>query len=193
MNSLFEAAGLAAPAWQQAVAQLAWTHLVVAAAYGAAAWLCLLNRHSAMLALQGTAPWTAATLILVLLALNGVLCGEVFVTHWLRELAQLNGWYEHRRPVQYLAALGALGALTWCARRGSGAGRPEDPAVRRVVVGLAVLLGLLALRTVSAHGTDAVLTARLAGVSLGRWLELGAIVWMGRSALQALNTGAADV
>ncbi len=187
MNSLFEAASLAAPIWQEAVAHLAWTHLVVAAAYAGAAWLCLLNRHLDRQTQQGLAPWTAATLILVLLAFNTVLCGDVFVTDWLREMARLNGWYAQRRPAQYFAALCAVGVLFWRARRGSGAGPGVDVPAARLSAGLAVLLGLLALRTVSAHGTDAVLTARLLGISLGRWAEVGAIVWVARSALQGLR------
>ena len=187
MNALFEAASLAAPFWQEAVAQLAWTHLVVAAAYAGAAWLCLLNRHLDSLVQRGSGVWSAATLTLVLLALNTVLCCDVFVTDWLRELARLNGWYAQRRPAQYLAALGAVGALFWRARRGPGAGPGNAANAAGLSAGLAVLLCLLALRTVSAHGTDAVLAARLAGISLARWVEMGAIVWVVQSALQALR------
>ena len=97
------------------------------------------------------------------------------------------GWYGVRRPLQYLAEFVVALLLLFLAgrlRRELTVGPVQSESV---AVGLVVLLLLLALRTVSAHGTDAIINLYLAGVSVGRWLELGGLALILQGALHCLR------
>ena len=119
--------------------------------------------------------WYMAAVALCALGVNAPLQFDVLLTQTLRSAAQLDGWYAHRRIYQYqvLCALALVLLLGWNRLRAAydAGGRDAAP----VALGLALVLLLLFLRTVSAHGTDAVLDLDAPGFSLGRWLELGAL------------------
>lgn len=176
MGHVYPAFEYALPIWQQAVFHLRWSHGLVAAAYGLAAWLCFLNAQLTKEALGSCAMWCVAAALLCLLGGNLMLQGDVFVSHAFRAFARLQGWYGQRRELQYLVL--ALMALTlpgigylWFQRL-----EPNAPTgVGAVLAGLHVLVFLFGVRMVSAHGTDAVLNARMAGLSIGRLCELAGI------------------
>jgi len=187
MDAAMEVVYAAAAAWEQALLGLTWHHGIIAAAYLGVAWLCLLNGYLAKAETEPHRVWYMTALLLCLLAINTLLGGEVFVTHLLRGLARIEGWYGVRQPLQYLAEFVATLFLLFLAgrlRRELTAGAVQSESV---AVGLAVLLLLLALRTVSAHGTDAIINLYLVGVSVGRWLELGALALTFQGALRCLR------
>lgn len=132
--------------------------------------------------------WQAATLILALLAVNCLLHADRAMVLALRELAQAGGWYAQRRALQWtvlgllLAAAGlALPAAVRFTRHRVSVG------LYPAMAGLCLLATLLGLRLVSLHHTDFVLDVRLAGLSLGRWLEALAVGLVMVSALGALT------
>ena len=172
MDPLLQAITHAYPIWLQAVRQVGWHHAVIALLYLACAFLCYLHTHWLREDLQNPKLWLAATGVLCLLAANTVLQGEVWLTHTLRALAQAAGWYEARRPWQYLATLGlvllAFAGTRWLA---SGLANRGTYSVQ-LSLGFALLLLLMPLRAVSAHAIDAMLGLRLLGLSLGRACEL---------------------
>ena len=177
----------ASAVWEQALLGLTWYHGVIAAAYFGVAWLCLLNGFIAKRERDAHRVWHGAALLLCLMAINTLLRGDIFVTHLLRGLARIEGWYSARRPLQYLAEFVVALFLLFLAarlRRELTAGPVQSESV---AVGLVVLLLLLALRTVSAHGTDAIINLYLAGVSVGRWLELGGLALILQGALHCLR------
>ena len=188
MDDVLQAIDAASPIWQQAVFHLSWWHGLVAGAYGVAAWLCFLNVQTTKEAQgSGTFWWLAATVLCVLGA-NVMLQGDVFVTQASRSLARLQGWYGQRRELQCLAlglvALAVLGFGHFFSRRVES----DAPANTHAVgAGLLALLVLLAVRTVSAHGTDAVVNVRYLGLSLGRFFELTALAWVMLGALRSLH------
>lgn len=175
METLVDAFAQAAPVWEQAIEQVGWLHVLLLAAYFGVAWLCFLNGHLAGQAKDGTersTVWVVATVLLCLLGVNTLLQLDVLLTATLRALARLDGWYAQRRMLQYqgLAALALLLLLSWKHWRAAYVAATRDAAP--VALGLALVLLLLLLRMVSAHGTDALLNLGLLGFSLGRWLEL---------------------
>lgn len=177
----------AAVVWEQALLGLSWYHGVIAVTYLGVAWLCLLNGFIAKTELDPHRVWYGIAILLSLMAINTLLHADVFITHLLRGLAKIEGWYGARRPLQYLAEFVVALFLLFLAgrlRRELTAGTVQSEAL---VVGLVVLLLLLALRTVSAHGTDAIINLRLAGVSLGRWLEFGGLALILQGALYCLR------
>lgn len=187
MNALMQAVGDAAPLWHQSIVRMGWQQFAVALFYMAAAVLCLLNAHALKQAGRGRAAWHAAAGLLYLFAAETVLAGALWLAAVFRALAHLHGWYGERRIVQY-AALALLGVLVvrlaGLLRRGLADSGPQDSDI---VLGLAALMLLNALRHVSAHHTDLVLNLRLAGISVARLVELGALCMVTRGALANLR------
>jgi hypothetical protein len=172
MDVVYQASATAAQVWQSAIAQVSWFHIAIATTYLGSAWLCMLNGHISQLARQSHTVWYFAVGVLCLLGVNTILHADLFITHFIRAIAKLQGWYGARRTLQYVAvivlALVALISSNWL----RGVFTASEVPSQTVTFGLAVLILIFALRVVSAHGTDALLNWRLAGVSFGRLLEL---------------------
>ncbi len=187
MDAAMEVIYGASAVWEHALLGLAWYHGVIAAAYLGVAWLCLLNGYIGKTEQEPHLVWYLAASLLCLIAINTLLHADVFVTQLLRGLAKIEGWYGARRPLQYLAELLVavfLFLLAGRLRREFAVGTVQSESA---AIGLVVLLLLLALRTVSAHGTDAILNLYLAGVSVGRWIELGGLALILHGALHCLR------
>jgi hypothetical protein len=175
MDIFFKALDDAAGVWEHAITQLNWHSGIVVLAYVGAAWLCLVNAHISRQNQQAHVFWYLGAATLCLLGVNTVLQADLFVTHLLRAIAKLQGWYAQRRELQYGAVL-LLGiifllSINWLRALLSNTELPSE----LVAVGLTGLLMLFLTRMVSAHNTDLVLNLRLAGVSVGRLLEFAAI------------------
>jgi hypothetical protein len=187
VDTLFQALSSAGSAWEQTIDRVSWYHGLIFAAYLGAAWLCLLNGHVAKEEREAHTLWYAAAILLCLLGVNAVLHMDSFLTHVLRELAILAGWYAKRRLVQYLMictfALMVLLAARWLHTAFFACNVPANT----VAWGLAAMLMLVAVRTVSAHGTDVVINLRLSGISLGRLVEFAAIGLVVHGALRCLQ------
>lgn len=173
--------------WELAIVQLGWFHVVIAMAYVVAAWLCLLNARFAQDARETFAVWCGVAGVLCILGANTVLHGDVWVTHVLRAMAKMEGWYGERRWMQYgLIVLLILMAVATAYKL-----RTEltvcDLPVESVSVGLTVLLVIVLLRGISAHGTDSVLNYRVIGMSLGRWFECSGLGWVMHGAWRCLR------
>lgn len=172
MEPLLQALTSAGPTWLQAVRQVGWHHAVIALLYLACAFLCYLHTHFVREDLHAPTLWRVTTAFLCMLAANTVLQADIWLTHTLRALAQAAGWYESRRPWQYGAAVGLLLLAVACTRvLGASLAKQKSYSVQ-LLLGMTLLLLLISLRAVSAHGTDAVLGTRVVGISLGRICEL---------------------
>ena len=131
--------------------------------------------------------WLAAAALMALLALMGLLRAERAWVLWVREMTQSIGWYSARRPLQWMASAALLAALlmlvlqlpAWARRLQLSRG------LLTAACGLALLLTVELLRLVSLHHIDMLLDARTAGLSAGRWLQLGALLLLGSGGLDA--------
>lgn len=175
MELLLESFDNAQLAWEQAILELGWGHGVVAVAYFGAAWLCWLGGHVADNAREPSRPWYAAAILACLMGVNAILHGDVLVAEFFRSMAKLQGWYATRREMQYqlvtvLALLGLL--VSWWLFSYFDT---FEESFKLVLLGLLILLMLALLRAVSAHQADVILNLSLAGLSIGRLLELGGI------------------
>ena len=177
----------ALPVWELAIAKTGWFHAVVVVAYLSAGWLCLANAHIARQTSEPRWIWYLAVIVLCLLGINTLLQLDLLLTHLLRGIAKSQGWYAERRTLQYGAVLliGAVAAAS-AYRFRTECFASEMPS-QAVSWGLAVLLLIFALRAVSAHGTDALLNARLAGASFGRLMELMGIALVVHGARRCLQ------
>lgn len=125
--------------------------LALGMAYGLAA-LCWVQGAARARATAADRPgvarwWLLGAGLLALLGANKVFLLRAQGEVWLRTLAQAQGWYDHRQPVQILLAVGlpvaALSLAAWWAR---GSGHDFVTRHRLAVLGGLVLLLYLALR-----------------------------------------------
>jgi len=167
--------------WQQGMVHAGWHPVLVAALYLALAWRCLRHAHIAKIAQMPDAVWQTGALLLLLLAVNTMLHLDLWAAQVLRLMAQAQGWYGARRTLQHLALALLLAALSVLGQRAYRRRKVDLWPGLAATVGLVALLLLTMLRAVSAHATDAVLNLRLAGLSVGRVVELIGIglVWWG--------------
>jgi hypothetical protein len=135
--------------------------------------------------------WRWHTVLLWLMAINSLVQGDVLFVIWMREAFQAAGWYGVRRPLQ-AATLAALLTASALAFKTMAPSNPWAQPARLPLAdklagsGMALLLLMLTLRFVSLHYTDEVLNLRLAGPSLGRWLEMAGLVLVGSGAFWRL-------
>lgn len=187
METLRQAFDIAAPIWTLALERLSWSHGLVTAAYLLGAWLCLMNGHIARAAAETHKVWLLAASALCLLAANTLLQAEVLLTHVLRTIAKMEGWYGGRRELQY-AVVGLLVLLAWPVwLRLRTAFKTSHSASGPVLWGLTLVLLVFVLRLVSAHGFDALLNLRLLGLSLGRLTELAGLGLVMHGCLRCLR------
>ena len=152
METWVQALALAEPVWERAICQVGWLHLLLLAVYFGAAWLCFINSHLASQArgsMESPTLWYMAALALCALGVNALLQLDVLATQTLRSVAQLDGWYAHRRIYQYqvLGALVLVLLLGWNRLHAAYVAVGRDAAP--VALGLGLVLLLLLLRTVS--------------------------------------------
>lgn len=116
--------------------------------------------------------WLAGSLLTLALVLDSLVPWVALLLDSLRELAQVDGWYRWRRPLQagvLVAAglgllVGAPSVLRACRHRLS-------PPGRIAWLALALQALLLLTRTVSLHQTDGLLRLRMAGLPAYAWLD----------------------
>lgn len=140
---------------------------------------------------MGTGLWRWHTVLLWLMATNSLVQGDALFVIWMREALHAGGWYELRRPLQAatLVALLTVSAMVFkTTSRTSLWAQPEQPPVadKLAGVGMTLLLLVLSLRFVSLHYTDEMLNLRMAGPSLGRWLEMAGLVLVSSGAFWRL-------
>lgn len=177
----------AADVWEVALMHLNWHHCVVASAYLGAAWLCLLNAPASKEDAPLRRLWVIAAVALCLLGANTILQADVFVTQFVRAAARVQGWYPQRRLLQYGLVLLLASGFPFAVARWRAAFVAYGVQPQRVVLGLAILIFIAAMRLVSAHATDQVLSFSLAGISVGRLLEFAAIGMVALAARQGLR------
>ncbi len=172
-------------AWQTSIATADMADWVTVAAYlGAAVLSARAADHAGLRAeRKETTFWRITTVLLVLLGINELLDLQALLTSAGRAHAKANGWYDHRRTVQYLfvfglsaAAIVAGCAMLWLTR---GA----HAAVRLALGGL-VFIGLFVLvRAASIHHFDAFLGGGMPAFNWGSIQEMAGILLVAAAAL----------
>lgn len=138
-----------------------------------------------------TGLWRWHTVLLWLMATSSLVQGDMLFVIWMREVLQTAGWYDARRPLQAAALVALMTVSTVAIKKMLPINLWAQPerrpmADKLAMSGMALLLLVLSLRFVSLHYTDAMLNLRLAGPSLGRWLEMAGLVLVGAGAFWRL-------
>ena len=116
--------------------------------------------------------WIGVTLGLVILGVARVFDLQRVTTDAIRRAAQSEGWYAGRRPVQALLVLLAVGAVAVAAVAIRRLLRPVMARLRWALVGLAVVATCVAVREISFHYTDMMLSR---GPHVGWLLEIAGV------------------
>lgn len=114
----------------------------------------------------------------ILVCTAAAVAPHVSILGWLSDLgrgvAKAQGWYAARRDyqVEIAATIGLVGVALLAA--GLAVTRPHLPRHLPAFLGGLALLGTLVLRTASMHDVDALLAHRFAGLTVTRWIDVGA-------------------
>lgn len=173
--------------WEAVVWRSGWHAVVVAVGYGVAAALCaMVAAEDRRDGVRGNG-WAIAAALLAALGTVALLHLDVLLLVTMRVVAGAQGWYQHRREWQYvllvLLAGGGLAVLSWIRLRLLARWSECAP----VVLGVAFLAALAALKGVSFHYTDRFIHASFLGASLGRLAELAGIGVIMAGALRRLK------
>jgi hypothetical protein len=159
-------------AWLAALDRLGPGHALIALGHLAVVALAVLAARAARDAAESPRGWWLLGALHGGLALDTLLQLHVPWVQVLRRTALAAGHYDARRGWQLLVLYAgialALAALVWLRGRLRG----DWPALAPLVAGSALLVTLEALRWLSFHSSDQLLALRIAGLSLGRGLEL---------------------
>jgi ABC-type Co2+ transport system permease subunit len=131
--------------------------------------------------------WLGVAVFMALLCVNKQLDLQTLLTKIGRELAVRGGWYEHRRPVQFLFVLAiaavAIAVFAWIVRKTRSILKER----RLLLVGLCFMLSFIIIRASSFHHVAVILGAEIWGIRLNWLLELGAIAMIAVSAAQSIR------
>jgi hypothetical protein len=177
--------------WQLGIGDPTIMGWLTVAAYWIAAAMCwraatVERKHSGQS--KGTVFWTLFACGLAFLGINKQLDLQTWLTLFVKQLAQRQGWYEYRRAVQLvfilaiaLVGLASLGLLSWLAR---GARRQAKWAL----LGGVFLSCFVLVRASSFHHVDQMLGMRLMGMKVNWILELGGILCITWAAFSSVRT-----
>jgi hypothetical protein len=129
--------------------------------------------------------WCIVAATLFLLGINKQLDLQTLLWHTGRAVAKSQGWYEHRRLVQYafLGCIATLGILVL--RFLIRTVRPARVEHSIVIAGTTMLLCFILLRVVSIHPIDHALAVEFAGLSPKNVIEFGGILMVCTGAIKA--------
>ena len=127
--------------------------------------------------------WIGVTLGLVILGAARVFDLQRVTTDGIRRAAQREGWYAGRRPVQALLVLLTIGAVAVAAVAIRRLLRPVVERLRWALVGLTVVATCVAVREISFHYTDVMLSR---GPHAGWLLELAGVACVAVAARQSV-------
>jgi len=174
--------GIGDPTWQGWVTVLVYV-LVAALAFRVAAK----NPFPRLSRYRERQFWILIAVLMALLAINKQLDLQSAMTAAGRCLAQMQGWYGNRRPVQelFLIAIGALAVslllyLLWLLR---GTWRRSAAPI----VGLCFVIGFVLMRAVGFHHFDQALGVPVLSLRLNFVLELVGPLLIGISAIALMR------
>ncbi len=172
--------------WELVVQRAGWRELLLVAAYSCAALLCFAARQMSRRSGESGGVWFLAAIMLALLGGNTLYRIDNLLTNFVRAFAQTDGWYAGRREWQLLLLMFLCVATLMTLKRYLVRLHEVWSECMPAVLGVGLLLLLALLQLVSYHDTDTLFNLRLAGISVGRLLELaglgmtvvGALRWL---------------
>jgi hypothetical protein len=132
--------------------------------------------------------WFATFLVLLGLGINKQLDLQTWFTLTAKYMAQSEGWYEHRRPIQvgfiFLVVCAGFLTLLFFWKLAGGCWRQQ----RLAFSGLVFLCGFVVIRAASFHHVDLFLKHDIGGMRMNWVFEIGGILLIAAGALSALRS-----
>jgi len=132
--------------------------------------------------------WRVFAIALMMQAMFSLLRGNLLLTDSLREAAQVDGWYDYRRFLQFLLLIFILPKI-WRLYEflKSRVGQGKDAVNAHLALrGISLQLGVTLLQVVSFHYTDLILNLQLLGMSLADLLSLFSMIMVVVAAIRDL-------
>lgn len=173
-----------ADGWHAGIGDPTLVGWITVAAYFAAAFTCFraAGLSHGNYQRESRAFWKLLALGLVLLGINKQLDLQTWLTLTGKKIAQSQGWYENRRPVQVIFIL-VVAMVTAAVFFGMlRLVRHQSGWVRLALAGMAFLGGFIVIRAASFHHVDQMLRHDIGGFRLNWLLELGGIGMIGYGA-----------
>lgn len=181
--------------WQPGIGDPTLMGWLTVLAYFAAAWLCWRALHAVLRAPRTmqrerwrlASFWWVVAVLLFFLGINKQLDLQSLFTQIARDMSVAQGWYERRREYQVAFIVGVavtsfvmtVGAGLWL--------RHHLRDLADGLLGLALLVGFVAIRAASFHHVDTLLRTEFIGVRFNWLMEIGAIALIAYSALRQRN------
>jgi hypothetical protein len=159
---------------------------VIVAAYGATAALCFLAALRSPVHRE-TVFWSVLTLCLLALMVNKQLDLQTAVTAFGRCMAQMNGWYQDRRHVQLLFAIGVLVAAVVVAVVLLLTMRHSLRRIWPALLGLVCVMSFVAIRVLSFHHVDEMIGYRLGAFNMKWAFELTGLILIAANVVWLLS------
>jgi hypothetical protein len=173
--------------WRPGIGDPTTLGWVTVAAYAVAAVLCWLA--------AGKAPrterrwWQMLAVVLALLCINKQVDLQTLFTDVGRTVSKNQGWYEDRRPYQYMFVGAILALMLVAAVLMVSRLRRAGAQLKTSMAGLALLAGFIFIRAASLEKIDRLINRQIGTPRVNHWLEIGGIaviaigaIWMLRPA-----------
>jgi hypothetical protein len=184
--------------WRPAIGDPSVMGWLTVAAYAAAAVLSFIAARRVRIA-PGAPPqrrserrmWLGVAIFMSLLCVNKQLDLQTLLTKIGRDIAVRGGWYEHRRPVQFLFVMAVaavvIAGFVLIVRKTRSVLKER----KTLLAGLCFMLSFIVIRASSFHHVAVILGADIWGVRLNWLLELSGIALVGVSAARSIRRPAA--
>ncbi|MER5173851.1 isopropylmalate isomerase [Thioclava kandeliae] len=131
--------------------------------------------------------FVSIAVILLFLTINKQLDLQSALTAYGKCLAKAQGWYNQRRTIQVEAIYGIIAAAVALGLALGIYFRRIWSQIWLALLGLAVLIGFIAIRALSFHHMDQLITSHIAGLRLNGVFELTGIGLIGLNALWVIR------
>ncbi|MEM9357605.1 MAG: hypothetical protein AAGB04_15475 [Pseudomonadota bacterium] len=176
--------------WQSVVGSSSFGDWLTVALYLGAALLCYfaagLSRHSGSGRAE-TFLWQVLIFGLLLLGINKQLDVQSALAEIGRSFAHQQGWYEVRRPIQFVFILAALISVLGLAAYVLVLTTEMTRPTRFAVFAALFLLAFVVVRAASFHWVDQLIGTRILGLYWNWILEMGGLIAIQAAALWRLN------
>ena len=127
--------------------------------------------------------WVLATALLTVLGFEKVTNLELVIAGTMRCISQMQGWYAYREPYQVLLTLLIVLGTGFLVRASALHFWRELHSSALAGVGVVLIISYQLTRVVSFHGVDALISMKIAGLSLNSMVELAGILCIAGNAI----------
>ena len=133
--------------------------------------------------------WGFIALLMLFLAVNKLLDLQTALNQTGRCISMAQGWHKYRRYAQLLFIIMVVAAVIFVFLRGKRMMRGHLRSHWMALTGAALACGFALIRAASLHRVDAIISAKILGLSVNALVEIAALVLIALNAVKLLKPG----